>query len=80
MCTALPFALSGLSGRKRLNNDRTEYALSPKDMCTVDILPEIIEAGVYSLKIEGRMKKPESFRGKKADRHQRGQTDAVGYL
>lgn len=41
---------------KRLNNDRTGYALSPKDMCTVDILPEIIEAGVYSLKIEGRMK------------------------
>lgn len=48
---------------KRLNNDRTEYALSPKDMCTVDILPEIIEAGVYSLKIEGRMKKPEYTAG-----------------
>lgn len=48
---------------KRLNNDRTGYALSPKDMCTVDILPEIIEAGVYSLKIEGRMKKPEYTAG-----------------
>ena len=32
--------------------------LSLKDMCTLDILPEIIEAGVTSLKIEGRMKQP----------------------
>lgn len=27
-------------------------------MCTLDILPEILEAGAYSLKIEGRMKSP----------------------
>lgn len=33
--------------------------LSLKDICTLDILPEIIEAGVMSLKIEGRMKQPE---------------------
>lgn len=32
--------------------------LSLKDMCTLDILPEIITAGVTSLKIEGRMKQP----------------------
>ena len=32
--------------------------LSLKDMCTIDILPEIIAAGVTSLKIEGRMKQP----------------------
>ena len=32
--------------------------LSLKDLCTLDILPDIIEAGVYSLKIEGRMKSP----------------------
>lgn len=30
--------------------------LSLKDMCTLDLLPEIINAGVTSLKIEGRMK------------------------
>jgi len=30
--------------------------LSLKDICTIEILPEIIEAGVTSLKIEGRMK------------------------
>lgn len=34
------------------------YVLSLKDLCTLDILPDIIEAGVYSLKIEGRMKSP----------------------
>ena len=32
--------------------------LSLKDICTIEILPEIIEAGVTSLKIEGRMKQP----------------------
>ncbi len=32
-------------------------------MCTIDILPEILEAGVYSLKIEGRMKRPEYAAG-----------------
>lgn len=32
--------------------------LSLKDICTIDILPEILEAGVTSLKIEGRMKQP----------------------
>lgn len=35
------------------------YALSPKDMATIDFLPQIIEAGAASLKIEGRMKSPE---------------------
>lgn len=34
------------------------YVMSPKDLCTLDILPDIIEAGVYSFKIEGRMKSP----------------------
>lgn len=40
-----------------------EYLLSPKDICTLKILPEILEAGVYSLKIEGRMKRPEYTAG-----------------
>lgn len=30
--------------------------LSLKDLCTLEFLPDILEAGVYSLKIEGRMK------------------------
>lgn len=37
--------------------------LSPKDICTVDLIPQIAEAGVYSLKIEGRMKRPEYTAG-----------------
>lgn len=39
------------------------FLLSPKDICTLEILPEILEAGVYSLKIEGRMKRAEYTAG-----------------
>lgn len=46
-----------------LNSGNNKYVLSPKDICTLRILPDIIEAGVYSLKIEGRMKKPEYVAG-----------------
>ncbi len=43
----------------RVVNDAVhKYVLSPKDMCTLSLLPQIVEAGVDSLKIEGRMKKP----------------------
>ena len=42
-------------------NDR--YLLSPKDMCTIEAIPDILDAGVYSLKIEGRMKSPEYVAG-----------------
>lgn len=35
------------------------YLLSPKDLAAIDIVPELIEAGVTSFKIEGRMKQPE---------------------
>lgn len=38
---------------------KTSYRLSPKDLCTVDFLGELVEAGIFSLKIEGRMKSPE---------------------
>ncbi len=37
---------------------RPQYLLNLKDMCTLELLPDLIEAGVYSLKIEGRMKSP----------------------
>ena len=39
--------------------EKEQYPLSPKDLCTLKLLPKILKAGVYSLKIEGRMKKPE---------------------
>lgn len=35
------------------------YLLSSKDVCTLDILPELINTGVKSFKIEGRMKSKE---------------------
>ena len=38
---------------------RQQYFLSLKDICTLDLLPELIESGIHSFKIEGRMKKPE---------------------
>ncbi|MCI8598758.1 MAG: U32 family peptidase [Lachnospiraceae bacterium] len=46
-----------------INSKEEAYLLSPKDMCTIELLPEILEAGVYSLKIEGRMKRPEYTAG-----------------
>ncbi|MFQ9515296.1 MAG: peptidase U32 family protein [Eubacterium sp.] len=46
-----------------MNPGNNKYVLSPKDICTLKILPQIIEAGVYSLKIEGRMKKLEYIAG-----------------
>ena len=39
------------------------YPLSPKDLCTIDLLPQLLENGVYSLKIEGRMKQAEYAAG-----------------
>ena len=35
------------------------YLLSPKDLCTLSFLPELIACGIDSFKIEGRMKSPE---------------------
>ncbi|MCI8965760.1 MAG: U32 family peptidase [Clostridia bacterium] len=45
-----------------LENDKVidkGYLLSPKDLCSIDYLKDLIDAGVASFKIEGRMKKPE---------------------
>lgn len=39
--------------------DMPPYLLSPKDLCLLDRLEELAEAGVCCLKIEGRMKTPE---------------------
>lgn len=38
---------------------KTGHLLSPKDLCTIEHLPELINAGIYSFKIEGRMKRAE---------------------
>lgn len=36
-----------------------KYLLSPQDLCTINHIDELIEAGIKSFKIEGRMKRPE---------------------
>ncbi len=48
---------------KVLASEKEGFVLSPKDLNTLAIIPDIIEAGVFSLKIEGRMKKPEYAAG-----------------
>ncbi len=53
------FTLAG----KKLNRAGERYLLSMKDMNTLSLLPQILDAGVCSLKIEGRMKKPEYIAG-----------------
>lgn len=52
----LPFGVK--RDRQILNRKDEKYVLSLKDLCTLDILPDVLEAGVFSLKIEGRMKSP----------------------
>lgn len=37
-------------------DDRGTYILNSKDLCLIEHLPELIEAGISSFKIEGRMK------------------------
>ena len=56
----LPYQLLDNSGRNALAGQGIgEYLLSPKDFQTIEVIPEFIKAGVASLKIEGRMKRPE---------------------
>ena len=37
-------------------NERGTYIFNSKDLCMIDHIPEILESGIDSLKIEGRMK------------------------
>ena len=38
---------------------KRRFLLSPRDICTLDMIPELCEAGVDSFKIEGRLKSPQ---------------------
>ncbi|MCD8300953.1 MAG: U32 family peptidase [Clostridiales bacterium] len=42
---------------------RGSYPLSLKDLCAIELIPKLSEAGVYSFKIEGRMKSLEYAAG-----------------
>ena len=50
-----------LKGEK--SGEQKGHLLSPKDMCTIDDIKDIVESGTHSLKIEGRMKRPEYVAG-----------------
>lgn len=41
---------------KKINEDKIPFSMSSKDMALINHLPELIELGVDSFKIEGRMK------------------------
>lgn len=47
----------------QINRDGERYLLSPKDICTLDLLPQLVESGICSFKIEGRMKRAEYTAG-----------------
>lgn len=48
-----------LDANKNKISAKGEYVLSPRDLASFNTIKEMIDAGVYSLKIEGRMKRPE---------------------
>ncbi len=61
----LPYRVLDETGRPAgIDAGRKEcYPLSMKDMSVLSILPELMDAGIDSFKIEGRMKKPEYAAG-----------------
>ena len=46
-----------------VSGERKGYLLSPKDTCLIEDIDAIIKSGTSSLKVEGRMKKPEYVAG-----------------
>lgn len=71
----------------RDTDDRTgfvlgqDFVLSPKDLCTVDFLDLLMDAGIHSFKIEGRMRSKEYIRvvvsayRRAIDAHREGKLD-----
>ena len=53
-----PYRVTDTDGEVELAIDN-EYIMSPKDLCTIGFLDQIIQAGVSILKIEGRGRSPE---------------------
>ncbi len=53
----LPYRYLNGDGKQAANPG--DYLLSPRDLMGIELLPQLIDAGVASLKIEGRMKSPE---------------------
>lgn len=54
----MPYTLQG-SEDITLSKEEEKYLLSPKDIASLDLIPDLIDGGIDSFKIEGRMKRPE---------------------
>jgi putative protease len=55
----MAYALVDKSGNEVESKKIGAHLLSPKDLNTLELLPEICSSGIASLKLEGRMKRPE---------------------
>ncbi|HHY90103.1 MAG TPA: U32 family peptidase, partial [Clostridiales bacterium] len=55
----MPYDLVDLESKGEVKHSFGKYLLSPRDLNTIQDLDEIVRIGVDSLKIEGRMKRPE---------------------
>ena len=53
----LPYDL--ISDGQKVDLGDRQYLLSPQDLSGLEVLPDLVRAGVASLKIEGRLKAPE---------------------
>ena len=52
------------AGRQGTATDKSliigeDYVMSPNDLCTIEFIDQLIEAGIDSFKIEGRKRSPE---------------------
>ena len=55
----LPYSIIDADGKEiALGKGKEQYPISMRDLCVLEILPDLIDAGIDSFKIEGRMKSP----------------------
>ena len=57
MCSTVPVTLVIITDGKAYGN--SSYLISPRDLMAIDLLPLLKNAGISSLKLEGRMKSAE---------------------
>lgn len=56
----MPYSIVNLHDGKLINNKfEKKHLLSTKDLCTIEDIEKVIDSGIETLKIEGRMKRPE---------------------
>lgn len=56
----MPYSIVSLKNENIVNDKFDKvYLMSPKDLCTIDSIEDVVNSGLKSLKVEGRMKRPE---------------------